>query len=193
MTGSQSLGVRIPEHVLVGVDKFARAKELTRSMAIAVLVEHALAGNIIAPYTVHTPATEDPTVGQDTASGQRAQKWGTRTARKIAARLKAEKAIDQPQANEFILDGKRFAIKCAKPKTTQCGLTNKMRNRVDYIICASLTEDGTFHLYKVTPRQWEKHATDPPEHYRNYGSQTHLSRSVYRDIGEYLGEVVIDN
>ena len=96
-------------------------------------------------------------------------------------------------ANEFILDGKRVAIKCAKPATTQCGLTNKMRNRVDYIICALQTEDGAFHLYKITPGQWKEHATEPPEHNRNFGIQTHLSRSVYQRIGEDLGEVVIDD
>ena len=42
MPGSQTLGVRIPEHVLAGVDRFARAQELTRSRAIAMLVEQAL-------------------------------------------------------------------------------------------------------------------------------------------------------
>ena len=127
MTGSQTLGVRIPERVLAGVDRFAQVHELTRSNAIAVLVEQALSGSEIAPGAVPTPAKEDASGGQDTASGQRAQQWGIRTARKIAAVLQAEKAADQPMANEFMLDGKRVAIKCAKPTTTQCGLTNTMR------------------------------------------------------------------
>ena len=100
-------------------------------------------------------------------------------------------------ANEFILDGKRVAIKCAKPTNSQCGLTNTMRDRVDYIICASQTDGGTFNLYKVTPAQWEQHAKEPPKHNRNYGSLTHLSRSVYRRIyrriGEDLGEVEIED
>ena len=191
MAAGQTLGVRIPEHVLAGVDKFAQASEMKRSEAIAVLVERALSGDGIAS-AVPTAGMNGGLGGQDTASGQRAQKWGSRTARRIADVLGAEKVTDLPQANEFILDGKRVAIKCAKPTTTQCGITNKMRGRVDYIICASQTMDGTFHLYKVTPEQWRQHANKPPEHNRNFRYLTHLSRSIYRRIGEDLGEVELN-
>jgi hypothetical protein len=162
-------------------------------MAVAVLVERGLSESGMAPGEVPPPAKADASGGQDTASGQRAQRWGIRTARKIAAVLEAEKAADQPMANEFLLDGKRVAIKCAKRATTQCGLTNTMRDRVDYIICASQTVGGTFNLYKLMPGQWEQHAKEPPRHNRNYGSLTHLSRSVYRRIGEDLGEVEIED
>ena len=193
MAGSQTLGVRIPEHVLAGVDRFAREQDLTRSMAIAVLVERALSESGMTPGELPSPARAAASRGQNTASGQRAQRWGIRTARKIAAVLEAEKATDQPMANEFLLDGKRVAIKCAKPANSQCGLTNTMRDRVDYIICASQTVGGSFNLYKVTPQQWEQHAKEPSKHNRNYGSLTHLSRSVYRRIGEDLGEVEIED
>lgn len=191
MTGSQTLGVRIPEHVLVGVDRFAREKGLTRSMAIAVLVERALSEIGMASEVPPPRGKATESGAQDAVSGRRAQQWGTRTAREIAAVLGAEKA-GQPQANEFLLDGKRVAIKCAKPKTTKCGLTNTMRDRVDYIICAAQTAGGMFNLYKVTPGQWEKNATHLPKHLRNHGTQTHLSRSVWRSIGEDLGEVKVD-
>ena len=193
MPGSQTLGVRIPEHVLAGVDRFAREQDLTRSMAIAVLVEQALSESGMALGEVPPLAKAAAAGGQDTASGQRAQQWGIRTARKIAAVLEAEKAADRPVANEFMLDGRRIAIKCAKPATTQCGLTNTMRDRVDYIVCASQTVGGAFNLYKVTPAQWEQHAKEPPKHNRNYGTLTHLSRSVYRRIGEDMGEVEIED
>ena len=179
MGGSQTLGVRIPERVLAAVDRFAQAEELTRSKAVAVLVEQALSGTKTAAGAVLTLAAENASGGQDTASGQRAQQWGILTARKIAAVLQAEKATDQPMANEFMLDGKRVAIKCARPMTAQCGLTNTMRDRVDYIMCASQTVNGVFNLYKVTPEQWEQHAHAPPKHNRNYGTLTHLSRSVF--------------
>ena len=193
MVGSQTLGVRIPERVLAGVDRFAREQDLTRSMAIAVLVEQALSDRGMAPGELPPPAIADASGVQDTASGRRAQQWGIKTARKIAAVLEAEKAADQPTANEFMLDGKRVAIKCAKPATAQCGLTNTMRDRVDYIICALQSADGTFNLYKVTPEQWKQYAKDPPKHNRNFRSLTHLSRSVYRRIGEALGKVKIDD
>ena len=193
MAGSQTLGVRIPERVLEGVDRFALEEDLTRSMAIAVLVKQALSNNGMMPGEFPAPTKADASGEQDTVSGQRAQKWGIKTARKIAEVVGAEKAADQPMANEFLLDGKRVAIKCAKPATTQCGLTNTMRDRVDYIICASQTVGGTFNLYKVTPGQWKQHAKDPPKHNRNYRNLTHLSRSAYRRNGEYLGEVEIED
>ena len=193
MPGSQTLGVRIPEQVLAGVDRFAQAREMTRSKAIAVLVEQALRESGMKPDMMSPSGAEDGGGRQSTASGQRAQQWGIQTARKIAVVLGAEKAADRPNANEFLLDGRRVAIKCAKPATAQCGLTNTMRDRVDYIVCASQTEDGTFNLYKVTPEQWARHANTPPKHNRNYATLTHLSRSVFRRIGEDLGEVDIED
>lgn len=192
MVGSQTLGVRIPENVLAGVDRFAREKDLTRSMAVAVLVEQALSDVGMAPEESPPPGEAAESGAQDAASGRRAQQWGTRTARKIAAALGAERAADRPQANEFMLDGKRVAIKCAGTATTQCGLTNTMRDRVDCIVCAEQAADGMFNLYKVTPEQWEENATHPPKRNRNHGAQTHLSRSAWRRIGEDLGKVEID-
>ena len=193
MPGSQTLGVRIPEHVLAGVDRFARARELTRSRAIAVLVEQALSESGMESGLMPASTGEDASERQSTASGRRAQQWGLRTARKIASVLGAEEVADRPIANEFWLDGKRVAIKCARPATTQCGLTNTMRDRVDYIVCASQTVDGTFNLYRVTPEQWARHANTPPKHNRNYATLTHLSRTVFRRIGEDLGEVDIED
>ena len=192
MVGSQTLGVRIPEHVLAGVDRFAHAQELTRSKAIAKLVEQALSENPTIPSAVLRPEKDNASGGQNTETGRRAQEWGTRTARKIAEVLGAEKVTDQPMANEFMLDGKRVAIKCARPRTTQCGVTNTMRDRVDYIICASQTVDGAFNLYQVTPEQWKEHAKKPPKDNRNYRTLTHLSRSVFQRIGEDRGEVEIE-
>ena len=192
MAASQTMGVRIPIRVLASLDRYAQAQELTRSRAIAILLEQVLGGSAMRTTSaVPTATMENDSVGQDTASGQRAQQWGIQTARKIAVVLEAVKAADQPMANEFFLDGKRVAIKCAKPATTQCGLTNTMRDRVDYIICAVQTVEGAFNLYKVTPEQWEEHANEPPARNRNYGYLTHLSRSVFRRIGEDLGEVEI--
>lgn len=184
---SQTLGVRIPVRVLDELDAFAQSNEMTRSKAIAVLVERGLAKEPLA-----TSTQSDTKVRQGTMSGQKAQAWGIKTARQIAEALGGQKAEDQPMANEFILDGKRVAIKCARPATSQCGLTNTMRDRVDYIICASQSADGSFMLYKVTPKQWEDHAKEPPKHNRNYGYLTHLSRSVYRRIGEDLGEIEVE-
>jgi len=68
-----------------------------------------------------------------------------------------------------------------------------MRDRVSYIICASQNVGGSFNLYKITPEQWEQHANEPPKYNRNYGTPTHLCRSVYRRIGEDLGEVEIED
>ena len=152
--GSQTMGIRIPEHVLAEVDKFAHAMDMTRSKAIVALITRALSRDASIPASGLIAIDRGPG-GQNTATGQKAQAWGVETARKIADALGAEKAADQPMANEFILDGKRVAIKCARPATTQCGLTNSMRDRVDYIICASQVAEGTFNLYKVTPAQWQ--------------------------------------
>lgn len=190
---SQTLGVRVPVQVLDAVDEFAKSDNLTRSKAIVALVVRGLSTGAVAATSTTTEHDSPQAGAQDTASGQRAQAWGVQTARRIADVLGAKKADDQPMANEFFMDGQRVAIKCARPATTQCGLTNTMRNRVDYIVCASQNADSSFNLYKVTPSQWEEHAHNPPEHNRNFGYLTHLSRSVYRRIGEDLGEITLDD
>jgi hypothetical protein len=188
---SQTLGVRIPLELLERVDSFAVEHEIRRSKAIVDLVE---VGLDHATSSVQQKAVASSVIGaQNAKTGQRAQAWGVRTARAIATSLGAEKAEDQPLANEFWLDGKRVAIKCARPSTSQCGMTNTMRERVDYIICASQNTDTSFSLYKLTPEQWMEHAHDTPRHNRNFGKLTHVSRSTYRRIGEDLGEVEIDS
>jgi len=188
---SQTLGVRMPLDLLERLDAFALERDIRRSKAIVDLVEIGLSH---ADSDAKQVAASNRTNGaQTTETGQRAQSWGVRTARAIADALGAEKAKDQPLANEFWLDGKRVAIKCARPSTSQCGLTNTMRDRVDYIICASQNTDTSFSLYKLTPAQWIANAHDTPKHNRNYGKLTHVSRSTYRRIGEDLGDVEIES
>ena len=67
MAGSQTLGVRIPEHVLADVDRFAREQDLTHSMAIAVLVEQALSESGLTP-------SELPSSAIAAASGDRTRR-----------------------------------------------------------------------------------------------------------------------
>ena len=94
-------------------------------------------------------------------------------------------------AKEFMLDGKRAAIKCAKPNNHQCGPANGMRDRADCIICASLTVGCTFNVYRIIPEQWKQHAHELSKRNRNHGHGclTLLSRSAYRRIEEDQGEV----
>lgn len=85
---------------------------------------------------------------------QASSEMGFRAANRITALPEANGDTDLPIANEFMLDGKRVAVKCAKPNNHQCGLTNGMRDRADCINRASLTVGVPSIRTGQSPNSW---------------------------------------
>ena len=180
---SQSLGVRIPDKLLNGIDDFREKHSLgSRTEAIVELIEAGL-NETACIGTTYT--------SQDQTSGARANHWGRDTAQKIGQILGAKSISNK--SNEFDLDGNRITIRCAKSRTNRVGLYNTMRDRVTFVIGAFQTDEGYFHLLRITPSEWKTHAHGASPSNPNIGRISFVSRSTFHQIGEDLGEVDIED
>jgi hypothetical protein len=95
---------------------------------------------------------------QDAVSGARANEYGRECARLVAEKLGAV-AVSRA-SNEFALDGHLITIRCAHNKTTKVGATYRMLDRVDAVVAAMETKDGSYDLYELSPSLYRMHMTD---------------------------------
>ncbi len=79
---------------------------------------------------------------QDRDSGAAANQWGRETARYIASQIGA--TMQSRASNEALLNGQNVVIKCAAPATNSVGVTYKMLEKLDAVIGAFQSDDGSF-------------------------------------------------
>ncbi|SQD76529.1 hypothetical protein [Moritella yayanosii] len=92
-------------------------------------------------------------MSQNKNSGAAANKWGRETARSIASKIGA--TMISKASNECNHNGCKAVIKCAKVATDSVGVTYKMLERLDYIIGAFQSENGTFELFQLSSSYFE--------------------------------------
>ena len=128
-------------------------------------------------------------MSQDRKSGAAANKWGRRTARKIATQIGA--VMVDSYSNEARFRGKRVVIKCAKPATNSVGVTFKMLGRLDSIIGALQLSGGSFELRSLARSVFKSEMRET----RSRGDSTRkvgqVRRSVFVNQGKLLGQVRI--
>lgn len=73
-------------------------------------------------------------MSQDRESGARADKYGRETARKIAEIISATSISET--SNESLHKNRKIAIRCARNKTNDIGVSYKMLDRIDAVIAA---------------------------------------------------------
>ena len=71
---------------------------------------------------------------QDRFSGAKANRYGRQCAEQIAAALGAERMHNA--SNEYLHNGERVVIKCARIRTTAVGVTYQMLNRIAAVLGA---------------------------------------------------------
>lgn len=91
---------------------------------------------------------------QDKESGARANRFGRETAPKIMRKL-GTTPIDA-NTNECYLDGRLVAIKCARAKTNDIGVSYKMLKRLAGVIGAFETQPEVYELYEIDPALFQK-------------------------------------
>ena len=62
--------------------------------------------------------------------------------------------VPDAKGNEYLLDGDRVVIKCARPRNDQVGVTYQTLDRVSAVIGAFQRDDGSFDLWSLTRRQY---------------------------------------
>jgi len=97
-------------------------------------------------------------MGQNSTSGAAGSAYGHEMASKVASYLGTQ--LLSSKSNEAYLEGKRVVIKCARCKTPQIGVSEKMLERIDAIIPALEAKNGDHEIYRITP-QWYKSKMSP--------------------------------
>ena len=124
---------------------------------------------------------------QNRESGAQANEYGRVTARKIADAIGA---IPTSQtSNEFELDGRKITIRCARPTTTNFGVSFKMLERVESILGAIEQDNGTYKMYELSPKEFAENMRDTRSKGPSAGKVGLLNRSLFLNQGRYLRTV----
>lgn len=115
---------------------------------------------------------------QNRETGAAAVRYGIETARKIAAVIGAVKVGD-PRSNEYDWTGRKIAIRCARRRTSEVGVTHKMLERVDTIIGSFEKENGSYDLYGMTRRMYSENMTPTQSQGRSSGQVGKVKKSVF--------------
>jgi hypothetical protein len=67
------------------------------------------------------------------------------------------KKIGTVKSNEYEVDGRRIAIKCARIKTKSVGVPYQMLDRVAGVLGSFEMNNGTYEIYEMTPDIYRKH------------------------------------
>lgn len=124
---------------------------------------------------------------QDRETGAAANEWGRETARRIAAKIDA--SAPRGSSNECLLDGDRIVIKCARMGTSSVGVTYKMLDRLDGILGAFETENGTYDLFLLTPEEFREHMTPTRSRGASAGRVGLVAKAFFLALGESRGSV----
>ncbi len=126
-------------------------------------------------------------MAQDRESGARANRYGRETARKIMKAL-GTAPIDA-NTNECYLDGRLVAIKCARRKTNDIGVSYRMLKRLDGVVGAFEVLPEVYDLYEISARVFEGNMRPTRSRGPAAGRVGLVRRSLVMDEGMALGRV----
>jgi len=94
-------------------------------------------------------------MGQDRESGRAAVKYGHDMAKRVAEFLGAN--LLSELSNEATLGNERIAIKSARQRTPEIGLSRAMLERAQIIAAALENPDRAYTLYRLSPEWYQVH------------------------------------
>lgn len=129
-------------------------------------------------------------MAQDRESGSKAVQYGLLTAKKIAAKLGANK-VGRGNSNEYQIRDGRIVIKCARTTTNSVGVCYQMLDRIGAVIGSFETEYGTYDIYELNADIYRDSMTPT----RSKGASAErvgiVRKSVFLDRGKYLGNLQV--
>ena len=124
---------------------------------------------------------------QDRESGAAGNEFGRTTAPRIAKAIGARDVGST--GNEFQLDAKLVAIKCARPKTSSVGVTYKMLDRVESILGAFMGDDGVFDVYEISSDDFKAHMRPSRSQGASAGKVALVARNTFFKRGKRVARV----
>jgi len=127
---------------------------------------------------------------QNRESGIAANQYGRATARKIMESLGARTI--KSNGNECYLNNKLIAIKCARKRTSDFGLSYKMLERIDGVIGACEIEQDTYKLYELSTQLFRKNMRPTKSKGPAAGRVGLVRKSVFYQNGKLIGHINVN-
>jgi len=126
---------------------------------------------------------------QDKKSGAAANRYGRETAVKIMKKL-GTKPIST-LSNECFLNNKLVVIKCSRKYTKCVGVSYLMLKRLDTVMGAFETEDGTYDLFELSPKVFANNMRPTRSKGASAGKVGLVTQSVFEAKGKFLKSLSI--
>ena len=128
-------------------------------------------------------------MAQDSTSGAAAARWGRVTGQRIAAKLGGTPV--SRQANEFVINGRRVAVKTARARTLSVGVTYLVLARVDDVYGAWEVAPDAFEIWSLTAPAFKEHMRATASRGPSAGRVGIVNRKTFEANGVRVGHIVI--
>lgn len=125
------------------------------------------------------------------SKGAEAAAWGRKTADAVARTLGARSI--NPNANEYVLDGEKVTIRCARATTNSVGVTFNMLDRIDAVLAALEADDAAFDIYRLEPAAYRDAMRLTRSKGPSSGRVGIVMTKVFRDEGKFVGNLKIQS
>lgn len=118
---------------------------------------------------------------QDRETGAAGSNYGHECGKEMIAALGGKKL--NSRSNVFLLDGKRYAIHCARRRTTSVGVTYLVLKNLDAVLGAFQQDDGSYRLLELTAKQYRENMSPTGSKGPSAGRVGKVRRAVFENIG----------
>ena len=124
---------------------------------------------------------------QDQETGAAGDAFGRETAPLIAQAIGA--TMRGGASNEADFNGQRVVIKCARQKTQSVGVTYQMLERLDAIVAAFETDDGSFAVLSLPTDVYRERMTETKSRGASAGAVGIVQKSAFTSEGNPIATV----
>jgi hypothetical protein len=121
---------------------------------------------------------------QGRETGAEACRYGREFGGKIIAALRGTRI--KAGSNEFLLDGERLAVHCARRRTTKVGVTYLVLKHCDAVLGAFEQEDGSYRVLRLSAEEFSKHMEPTRSTGPAAGRVGLVNRAVFEEAGSLV-------
>jgi hypothetical protein len=121
---------------------------------------------------------------QNRETGAEASQYGREFGGKVIAALGGTRT--KAGSNEFLLDGERLTIHCARRRTTKVGVTYRVLETCDAVLGAFEQDDGTYHVLRLSAEQYRNHMEPTRSRGPSAGRVGLVTRAVFLQLGSLV-------
>lgn len=173
-------GIRLSAPLLMEIDKRARQLSTTRSNMISRLLVKALGAG---------KAGRIGDARQNHETGARANTFGREMAPRIAKALRA--VPTGAPGNEYRHNEHVVALKLARFRTPNVGVTYRKLQRVQRVYAALETAAGAYEVYEMPVTTFMRHMR-PSRSASSMGKVALVSRAAFKEHGRRIAVVAVD-